>query len=142
VCIENVGFMAGHEGQRLKVARPEFEEGSVQQAAWRQEWKGSEFRGRPGVSPADACAGLCASGGTGGRLRSRVTLGSSGTYMSLERGSYGSWHRTGGSRCCTGYTRSWPGPRKASCRNTSPGPTSRHLRRQERAYNESKYGHS
>lgn len=38
---------------------------------------------------------------------------------------------TGGSRCYTCYTQSWPDLQKASCRNTSPGPTSRHLQGQE-----------
>lgn len=82
--------MAGHEGQRLKGARPEFEEGSVQQVEGKQEWKGSEFRVWPGVSLADACVGLHVSGGSGGHLGFRVTPGSSGTHMSLARGSCGS----------------------------------------------------
>lgn len=88
---------------------------------------------RPEISLADVCAGLCVSGGSGGRLGLRVTLGSSGTHMSLAHGSCGSWRTTGGSRCCTCYTRSWRGRQKASCRNTSPGPTSRHLGRQGRS---------
>lgn len=83
--------MAGHEGQRLKGARPEFKEGSVQQVRMGgQEWKGSEFGVRSGVSLEDACVGLRASGGSAGHLAFRVTLGSSGTRMSLVRGSCGS----------------------------------------------------
>lgn len=86
-----------------------------------------------GVSLADVYWGLLVSGGSGGCPGSRLTLGSSGTHMSLARGSCGSWRTTGESRCDTCCTRSWLDLRKASCRNTSPGPTSRHLTRQERA---------
>lgn len=53
--------------------------------------KGVRVQGfRPGISLTDACAGLCVSGGSGGYLGLRVSLGSSGTHMSLARGSCGS----------------------------------------------------
>lgn len=104
--------------------------------ARKQEWLGLEFSVRPGVSLADVCEGPCVSGGSGEHPGYHVSLGSSGTHMSLGHGSCGSWHMTGGSRCYTYYTQSWPGPRTASCRNMSPGPTSRHLGRQKRLHTE------
>lgn len=54
--------------------------------------------------------------------------------MSLVHGFYGFWRTTGGSTCCTCYIQSWLCPQKASCRNTSPGPTSRRLKRQHTAF--------
>lgn len=43
--IENVGFLADHEGQRLMGARPEFEEGSVKPVEGKQKWKGVGLQG-------------------------------------------------------------------------------------------------
>lgn len=86
--IENV---ADHEGQRPEGARPEFEEGAVQQVEGEQgQWGGPEFRVWPGVSLAGVCVGRRVSGGSGGHLGVRVCPGSSGTRMSLARDSCGS----------------------------------------------------
>lgn len=84
--------MAGHEGQRLKGARPEFEEGSAQQVKGDTGVERVRVQGsvQPGFSLADACVGLHASGGSGGHLGFRATLCSSGTHMTLARGSCGS----------------------------------------------------
>lgn len=79
------------------------------------------------VSPACVCWGPRASGGSGGCPGGRGPPGTSGRRTSPARGSCGFWRTTGGSRCDTCCTRSWPGRRRASCRNTSPGPRSRHL---------------
>lgn len=80
--------MADHEGQRVQdlILR------KGQSSRWRgkQERRGSEFMVRPGVSPADVCAGLRVSGGSGACPEFHVSLYSSGTHMSLARGSCGS----------------------------------------------------
>lgn len=129
VFIENVGSWLTMKDRLLRVQDLNSRKG--QSSRWRgtQEWRGSEFKVRPGVSLADVCVGLRGSGESDGCLGVRECLGSSGTHMSLAHGSCGSWRTTGGSRCYTCYTRSWLGLQKASCRNTSPGPTSRRLRR-------------
>lgn len=79
------------------------------------------------VSPACACWGPRANGGSGGCPGGHGPPGTSGRRTSPARGSCGFWRTTGGSRCDTCCIRSWPGRRRASCRNTSPGPRSRHL---------------
>lgn len=92
------------------------------------ERKGSKSSERhPLVSPACVCWGPHASGGSGGCPGGRGSPGTSGRRTSPARGSCGFWRTTGGSRCDTCCTRSWLGQRRASCRNTSPGPRSHHL---------------
>lgn len=123
--------MADCDGHRLKGARPEFEEELVQQEEAGQDQRESKFKVCSGVSLTDVCVSLHESGQSDGHPGARVCLCSSGTHISLAHGSCGSWHMIGGSRCYTCYIQSWLCLQKASCRSTSPGPTSRHLRRQD-----------
>lgn len=133
--LEKVGvfFPASREGQML--SRKEGLDLNLrkgQSNRWTLSRWGQSFLGWAchSVILAGVCWMLRGSGGSAGCPGFRASLGTSGTHTSPGRGSCGFWRRTGGSRCCTCCTRSWPGPRMASCRNTSPGPTSRRLRRQ------------
>lgn len=117
---------------RGKTRVPGWRRGPVQNLNWRRGQFQTEGANAPSelrllLSPACACWGRRASGGSGGCPGGRGSPGTSGRRTSPARGSCGFWRTTGGSRCGTCCTRSWLGRRRASCRNTSPGPRSRHL---------------
>lgn len=56
-----------------------------------------------------------------------LSLCTAGRCMSQGRWTCEFWHRKGGSRCYTGYTRSLPFLQRASYRNKSPDPRNHHL---------------
>lgn len=127
------GSFASPEGQTL--SRKEGLDLNLrkgQSNRWTLSRRGQSFLGWAcqSVSLAGVWWGLRESGGSAGCPGFRASLGTSGIRTSPGRDSCGFWRRTGGSRCYTCCIRSWPGPQMASCRNTSPGPTSRHLRTQ------------